>query len=70
MRSKGGGADGATQYVNTPLTANDIISRLKINKQTTAQTEKLAEFISSQLVGGGRKSESGCQADMDLEGEV
>ena len=44
---RGEGADGATQYVNTPLTANEnppdrtiIISRSKINTQITAQTEK------------------------------
>ena len=55
--------------MNTPLTAKESISRLKINTKTTAETEKLAESKSSQLVGEGKKSESGRQADMDLEGE-
>ena len=66
---KGEGGDGATQYVNTPLTANLNVSRSKIIIQNTVQTEKLAESKLSQLVGGGMKSESGRQADMDLEGE-
>ena len=66
---KGEGGDGATQYVNTPLTANLNVSRSKIIIQTTVQTEKLAKSKLSQLVGGGMKSESGRQADMDLEGE-
>ena len=58
---KGRGADSTTQYMNTPLT---------INTQITARTAKLAEMESSQLVVGGlKKSESGRQPEMDLEGE-
>ena len=58
---KGRGADSTTQYMNTPLT---------INTQITARTAKLAELESSQLVVGGlKKSESGRQPEMDLEGE-
>ena len=63
---KGGGVDGATLYMNTPSTARKIP---KINIQITAQTMKVACSKSSQLVGGGRDSESGRHADTDLEGE-
>ena len=53
------------QFMNTPL-------ETKTNTQITACTLKLAEPESSQLVVGGCVgivSESGRQAEIDLEGE-
>ena len=70
---QGRGADGATQYVNTPqtLTANQpqsMNSNSKIHKQITAQTKKLPKSDIYLGCGGG-ESESGHPAEMDLEGE-
>ena len=60
---KGRGADSIVQFMNTPL---------ETNIQINARTLKLAETKSSQLVVGGCVgivSESGRQAEIDLEGE-
>jgi hypothetical protein len=65
---KGRGADSIVQFMNTPLETKTQ----KTNTQITACTLKLAEPESSQLVVGGCVgivSESGRQAEIDLEGE-